>query len=267
MKYYTNTQHIKVRHSRAGGTILNILCLLSVIVFLTGCASTLDKLEQVGHEPPLTKTENPQARPDYKPMSWPLPEPIPPTRQHANSLWQPGARAFFRDYRAARVGDILKVRIQINDRAQVDNETERRRDTEERLNAPSFFGFESEADNILPGTPDTNNLASIRGRTLNRGIGGITRQERITTDVPAVITQVLPNGNFVISGSQEIRVNFEIREVGISGIIRPEDIDSSNTIQSTQVAEARIVYGGRGQLNDIQQPRWGNQVIDILSPF
>ncbi len=242
--------------------IIAIICLS-----ISGCASTLGRLENVGQKPNMTKTTNPQESPEYKPMSWPLPAPIPPTKQYSNSLWQPGARAFFRDQRAARVGDILKVRVAINDIAQVNNQTQGRRDTEERINAPSFFGFESELDAVLPSSPDAANLANIRGRTLNRGQGTIRRKEKITTEVPAVITQVLPNGNFVISGSQEIRINFEIREIGISGIIRPEDIDSSNTIQSTQVAEARIVYGGRGQLNDIQQPRWGSQVIDIISPF
>ncbi len=242
-----------------------ITCLF--VMMLTGCASTLGRLEKVGQSPDMTKTENPQAKSDYKPISWPLPAPIPEVKQYSNSLWQPGARAFFRDQRAARVGDILKVRVAINDIAQVNNQTQGRRDTEERINAPSFFGFESELDAILPGSPDAANLSNIRGRTLNRGQGTIRRKEKITTEVPAVITQVLPNGNFVISGSQEIRINFEIREIGVSGIIRPEDIDSSNTISSTQVAEARIVYGGRGQLNDIQQPRWGSQVIDIISPF
>jgi flagellar L-ring protein FlgH len=244
-----------------------IISAMLACMLLCGCASTLGRLENVGKEPDLTKTANPQEKPDYKPLSWPLPAPVPPAKQYSNSLWQPGARAFFRDFRAARVGDILTVRVEINDVAQVNNQTQGRRDMEERLNAPTFFGFESELDAFLPSSPDAANLANLRGRTLNRGTGNIRRQERITTEVPAVITQVLPNGNFVISGSQEIRVNFEIREIGISGIIRPEDIDSSNTIQSTQVAEARIVYGGRGQLNDIQQPRWGNQVIDILSPF
>jgi flagellar L-ring protein FlgH len=244
-----------------------IAALIYITIHLSGCASSLDRLERIGEEPNLTKTENPQTKPDYKPMSWPLPTPTPPTQQYANSLWQPGARAFFRDQRAARVGDILRVKIAINDVAQVNNQTQGRRDSEERLTAPNFFGFESELDAALPGAPLGESLASIRGRTLNRGTGNINRRERITTEVPAVITQVLPNGNFVISGSQEIRINFEIREIGISGIIRPEDIDSSNVISSTQVAEARIVYGGRGQLNDIQQPRWGNQVIDILSPF
>ncbi len=242
------------------------ICIMASI-WLSGCASTLNRLEQVGQEPPLTPTENPRAKPEYQPMSWPLPEPTPPTQRYANSLWQPGARAFFRDQRASRVGDVLTVNIQINDRAELESETERTRNSAENVGAPNIYGLETLYGTLTPGTPDPNSLFDITGSTTNTGEGTIEREEQIETKIAAVITQVLPNGNFVIQGSQEIRVNFEVREVAVSGIIRPEDIDSSNMIDSTQIAEARIVYGGRGQIMDVQQPRWGHQVIDAVSPF
>lgn len=244
-----------------------IISAFIISTMLSGCASTLDRLEQIGKTPELTKVENPQAKPDYKPMSWPLPTPTPPTKQYANSLWQPGARAFFRDFRAARVGDILKVRIKINDVAQFNTQTIKRRDNIDTVEAPSFFGLETEVDNVLPGSPDPSELLDIASRNNMLGFGNFRRQDRIATEIPAVITQVLPNGNFVIAGSQEIRVSQEIRELGVSGIVRPEDIDSTNTVDSTQVAEARIVYGGRGQLNEAHQPRWGSQALEILAPF
>jgi flagellar L-ring protein FlgH len=240
---------------------------IAVLLLLSGCSSTLDRLENINQQPPLTKSDNPQARPDYKPMSWPLPEPTPPETRYANALWQPGARAFFRDQRAARVGDILTVRIEIDDKAELDNETDRKRDGKENVAAPKFFGLERFVGDITPAAPETDDLFDISGKTQNKGTGKIKRKEKIVTNVAATITQVLPNGNLVVQGSQEIRVNYEIREVSVSGIIRPEDIDSSNTINSTQMAEARVIYGGRGQLTDIQQPRWGTQAIDILSPF
>lgn len=240
------------------------IILLSAAFFMSACESTLERLEQVGKQPPMKKVENPHTRPGYKPLSWPLPNPEPPSKQYVNSLWQPGARAFFRDQRARRVGDILRVNISIQDKAELDNETKRDRAATETVNVPGMFG--GLRNKLLPGSP-TDPLFDLSGSTQNDGSGEIKRQEKIETQVAALITQVLPNGNLVIEGSQEVRVNYEIREVSVKGVVRPEDIDADNTIDSTQVAEARIVYGGRGQLTDVQQPRWGHQVIDVLSPF
>lgn len=234
---------------------------------LTGCASTLDKLEAVGSPPTMSKVDDPTTRPEYRPMSWPTPAPVGDHPQYANSLWQPGARAFFRDQRAARVGDLLRVRIMIDDKAELDNNTERKRNNQENVAAPDVYGLETLFGTVTPGSPDKNSLFNIDGQTNNKGEGKMKRKEKIETTVAATVTQVLPNGNFVIEGSQEIRVNYELREVSVAGVIRPEDIDSDNMVDSTQIAQARIIYGGRGQITDIQQPRWGHQVIDILSPF
>lgn len=234
---------------------------------MAACSSTLDRLEQIGSPPPMTKVEDPTTQPGYKPMTWPLPETPPKDSQYSNSLWQPGARAFFRDQRAARVGDILRVRIAIDNRAEVKNDTDRTRDSTEAVGAPKVFGLEGKLKYLTPGTPEPDNLFDITGSSSSAGTGEIKREERIETEVAALITQVLPNGNYVIDGSQEIRINHEIREVSVKGVVRPQDIDSDNTIDSSQVAQARIVYGGRGVLSDVQQPRWGQQAIEVLSPF
>lgn len=249
-------------------TTLRTACFpLAALLALSGCASTLEKLEQVGNPPALSKVEDPTIQANYRPMSWPTPAPVGEHPKYANTLWQPGARAFFRDQRAARVGDILRVRIQIDDKAELDNETERKRDTQENVGAPDVYGLETLFGTTTPGSPNPASLFDITGKTQNKGTGTIQRKEKIETTVAVTITQILPNGNMVIEGSQEMRVNYELREVSVAGVIRPEDIDSANTVDSTQIAQARIIYGGRGQITDIQQPRWGNQAIDILSPF
>ena len=244
-----------------------LLLLAATSLALSACANTVDRLSRVGVQPPLSTIDNPQTRPDYKPLSWPLPDPEAPSQQHANSLWQPGARAFFRDQRAARVGDILRVNIEIDDQAQLDNKTNRTRSAAEDVAAPSVYGLEGHIGEFIPGKTDPTNLFDITSNTSTNGNGKIDRKEKIRTQVAALITQVLPNGNLVIEGSQEILVNYEVRELAVNGVIRPEDINSDNTIESTQIAQARITYSGRGQMSDVQQPRWGQQVIDVLSPF
>jgi len=255
------------------------LFFLMATSLLAGCSNTLDKLDNIGNPPPMSEVINPQEKPTYEKLSWPMPETPPPQKQYANSLWQPGARAFYRDQRAARVGDILRVNISINDKAEVDNATEAKRDSTEKLGAPKVFGFENTlAGNIsipplgLNGLPLKNpatpsSLLDITGATNLKGTGSVKREEKINTQLAAIITQVLPNGNLVIDGKQEILVNKELREVAVKGVIRPQDIRSDNTVDSTQIAEARIAYGGRGQLSDVQQARWGNQVVDALAPF
>lgn len=235
---------------------------------LTGCTSILDKLDNVNKPTPMSEVVNPQEKPDYKPMTFPMPEAQPPQQQYANSLWQPGARTFFRDGRASRVGDILRVNIKINDKAQVKNETEGKRATSDTAAAPDVLGLEDKIVHFAPAaTPNLSSLLNVTGDLNTKGTGSIKRQESITTQVAAIVTQILPNGNLVIDGKQEIGVNFEVREVSIRGVVRPQDINSDNTIDSTQVAEARIIYGGRGQLTDVQRQRWGGQIVDVISPF
>lgn len=252
--------------SRSKRTIA-ALALLGSSALLSACASTVQKLEQVGQVPPHAPIENPIIKPNYEPVSMPMPAATPPAQEYAGSLWQPGARAFFRDQRASRVGDILRVKILIKDKAEVDNETERQRDSADSVGIPSLFGIQNRVARSLNRGADPANLVDVSSNTNSTGTGSVKRQEKIETQVAALVTQVLPNGNLVIDGKQEITVNYDIREVAVKGVVRPQDINSDNTVDSTQIAEARITYGGRGQLMDMQQPRWGNQVVDILSPF
>ena len=229
---------------------------------LGGC-SVMERLSLVGERPPLTAIENPTARPGYKPVQMPMPA-AQPAVYNPNSLWRNGSRAFFKDQRAHQVGDILTVKVHFTDRANISNETKRSRDNKENSGITDFFGKQK--------VPILN--AAVPTRIFNGdssgssdGKGSVNRSEDLQTNVAGVVTQVLPNGNLVIEGKQEVRVNFEVRELIVAGIVRPEDIESDNTIESTKIAQARIAYGGRGQITDVQQPRYGQQVLDVILPF
>lgn len=247
--------------------VIKNLGVATILVSLAAC-NTLERLEEVGTGPKLEQQKSPTLQAGYQPVSnWPTPvEPVNETRS-ANSLWQPGARSFFKDQRATRVGDILTVVVQIADTATLSNNTARKRTNSESLAAPMVLGMQEEFVNWLPGKQDADNLLELSGNSNTTGGGQIGRSETITTKIAASITQVLGNGNLVVKGKQQVRVNFEMREITVEGVIRPEDISSDNTILSEQMAEARISYGGRGTVSDVQQPRYGNQIIDIISPF
>jgi flagellar L-ring protein precursor FlgH len=238
---------------------------IGALLALSAC-NTFERLSQVGSTPQLSQIQNPQQDPSYRPVTLPMPKADPDNRQ-ANSLWRPGARAFFKDQRAAMVGDILTVVIDINDKAALTNSTNRTRTNRETSALNGFLGFEANLNKVLPNQVDNTNLLGLSGDTTNAGAGQIDREEEIELKVAAIVTQVLPNGNLVIHGKQEVRVNYEVRELQIAGIVRREDIASTNTISYEKIAEARIAYGGRGLITDVQQPRYGDQVIDILFPF
>ena len=188
-----------------------------------------------------------------------------PASYNPNSLWRNGSRAFFKDQRAHQVGDILTVKVKITDKAKIDNETRRSRNNNEDSGVDNFFGKTKRADHELGRC--RRRIFTADSTASSDGKGSIDRKEELLTNVAGVVTQVLPNGNLVIEGKQEIRVNFEIRELIVAGIVRPEDIESDNTIDSTKIAQARIAYGGRGQITDVQQPRYGQQVLDVMLPF
>jgi flagellar L-ring protein FlgH len=246
-----------------------------------GACSNFDRLKEVNARPALAAIENPTAQAGYKPVQMPMPTPQPVT-YHGNSLWRTGSRAFFKDQRAQQIGDILTVKVRITDRANIDNNTQRSRKSGESGSVGGQIGGSITGaagailGRVLPANPNgggsqagsgADGLLTTQSDSTHQGQGSVRRQEQLATNVAAVVTQILPNGNLVIEGKQEVRVNFEIRELIVAGIVRPEDIENDNTIESTKIAEARIAYGGRGQITDVQQPRYGQQVMDILLPF
>ncbi|MDX1924714.1 MAG: flagellar basal body L-ring protein FlgH [Rickettsiaceae bacterium] len=243
-----------------------ILSIFLVSHAQTSCTDSLEKISRLGKAPDLARLEIPQTQGDD----------LDPAKVHqmneirkkqTNSLWQPGAMSFFRDNRAWKIGDIVKVIINISDSAQLNNSTNNSRTAKESIAIPSVFGKEKAIAKALSGSGDPTNLLSTDSSKNHQGTGTINRKEAIQTVISAVVSQILSNGNLVIQGKQEIRVNHELREVKVTGIIRPRDISSENSVNSDQIAEARISYGGRGVVSDVQQPKIGSQVVDIIAPF
>lgn len=244
---------------------LAIITLLAASI--SGC-NALTRLSQVGSEPPQTGIQNPAKMTGKKPLELPMPKPKAGVdERHPNSLWSPGSRAFFKDQRASDVGDILTVVINIDDSAQLSNETTRTRTAGESAGLDNLLGLEGQLSSVLPNDVDPSNLVNASSDHSHTGTGEVDRTEEINLRVATMVTDVLPNGNLVVAGRQEVRVNYENRILQITGIIRPEDIASTNEISHEDIAEARIAYGGQGQLSDVQQPRYGQQVYDILFPF
>jgi flagellar L-ring protein precursor FlgH len=233
---------------------------------LSAC-NAVDRLSAVGEQPMQTAIVNPTTKPGYQPVSMPMPAAHYEERQ-ANSLWMGGSRkTFFKDQRAKDIGDILTVLINIDDDANLKNETTRNRDATEDTAAPNVLGFENYLQKVLPAAVDPAALLDMNTSSEHKGKGEVKRQEEVNLKLATTVNQILPNGNMVITGRQEVRVNFENRILEVTGVIRPEDIAIDNTIPYEKVAEARIAYGGKGQMTDVQQPRYGQQVMDIISPF
>jgi flagellar L-ring protein precursor FlgH len=241
---------------------MRAILVLAALVPLTACGN-LERLSRVGREPSLSPVADPTAAPSWRPVSMPIPNPQePPTV--ANSLWRPGSRTFLRDQRAAQVGDLITILVSIQDQAQMQNRTQRARDGTDTMGIPQIFGLQTR---WFPPPANVNSLVQTNGNQTSDGDGTLRRNETVTLRLAATVTQVLPTGNLVVTGRQEVRVNAELRELAVQGVIRPQDIASDNTIRHDRLAEARIAYGGRGTLSDLQQPRWGQQVLDAVLPF
>lgn len=183
------------------------------------------------------------------------------------SLWTGGRSSLFGDRRAMKQGDILTVVIKIDDKAEISNATKRSRGGSEKMGIPSLLGIPQRIDQNLPSGASMASAFETKSSSSSNGTGSVRRNEKLTLRIAATIVGVLQNGVLSIKGSQEVRVNYEIRELLVSGYVRPEDISRRNEITYDKIASARISYGGRGQISAVQQPRYGQQVADIVLPF
>ncbi|MDA3889442.1 MAG: flagellar basal body L-ring protein FlgH [Allgaiera sp.] len=213
--------------------------------------------------------------PEAASVQVPMPAPDPtyqPKRAEAASLWRTGSRGFFGDQRATKVGDILTVDINIDDQAKLSNASQRQRAGSQQLGKPTFFGYGGQIYKALPGVnksdlPTGSQIVDLGSSSSASGSGSIDRNESISLKVAALVIKKLPNGEMVVAGRQEVKVNQELRELRVAGIIRPQDIRMDNTIPYEKMAEARITYGGRGQISSVQQPRYGDDFLNVVLPY
>lgn len=236
--------------------------MLVLVCMSAGCA----RLDQVGKAPNFNPTAN--SNEHMAMMRAPL-----PTGSQANSagrdasLWRAGRESLLGNQRAEQVGDILTVVIEIDERAEISNSTSRSRQGSENLQIPALIGIPQRINRELPEGSSLDQAVSTNSTSSSSGDGSVRRNEKFSLRVAATVTDVLQNGVLQIQGSQEVRVNFELRELLVSGYVRPADISRQNEITYDKIAGARISYGGRGQITDVQQPRYGQQVADIILPF
>lgn len=245
-----------------------------ILLVAASLLASCGRLEQVGRAPAMSDIGGPNrpavpysVAPGRAALATRPPEAVRQGNARA-SLWNSGPTSLFGDRRASRRGDILTVLIEIDDRAQINNSTSRNRSGSESVGVPNLAGIPQIIDRaILPSGASSANLADLSSSSSSSGDGTVNRNERITLRIAATVVDVLQNGHLVVQGNQEVRVNFELRDLQVAGIVRPEDISRQNQITYDKIAGARISYGGRGQITDVQQPRYGQQVADILLPF
>ncbi len=250
---------------------------------LTACAAT-DRLSYVGQAPPMSGIDNRAAITGEAGLTGQSAGQAEAARlararaiaeaqnqamnSNPNSLWRSAnAATFFGDPRADQIGDILTVNINISDSAQVSNQTARSRTTAEDSDLTNIFGGEAALSSFFNDAIDPSSVASFGSQSSTQGAGSVNRSESVSLNAAAIVVDVLWNGNLVINGRQEVRVNNEVRELLISGIVRPQDIAADNTIDHQQIAEARISYGGRGHISDMQRPPVGQELYNLLWPF
>lgn len=234
-------------------------------LLMLGSCGNLTRLSEVGGPPAISPSADPTRDPAWRPLTMPMPTPLATVPQ-ANALWRPGSRAFLKDERATQVGDLLTVLVSIANQADFTNNTSANRNGTQTMGVPNLLGLESKIPKAFPGATPAS-LISTNGAGTAVGTGETKRTEAVTLRLAGVVTQVLANGNLVLVARQEVRVNNELLALTVTGVVRPADIASDNTVPHDRMAEARITYGGRGQLSDVQSPRYGQQILDILSPF
>lgn len=250
----------------------NLLIVASLV--LSGCTNNmLQKLSTVGEPPQLSHIKNPTEMNGYQPVTMPMPTPRTDSITcHGNSIWQNGSKAFFKDQRANKVGDILTVLVDLNQKETMEMNPNLSRKTQGNTIVNNILGFERKAEKLFPKKqhPDGQKNSKWLDFSSDPSLSGNAKYDvtdKINFKIAVTVVQILPNGNMVIHGRSEIRLINEVREVELKGIVRKEDISAGNFITYDKIAEVRISYGGRGELTDMQAFPWGQQILNKVMPF
>lgn len=233
-----------------------------LIIIIVGAGGCSVRPEEIGRAPVLSPIGS---APPVEVAALPVASsPLLQKTRADGSAWVDTAATLFRDARAMRVGDVITVKISIKDRAEIDNASIRSRESSGQLEGGGNYDISTQ---LIGKKGSAKGSIEANSKTSSRGKGGVARSESIELLVAAVVQEVLLNGNLLIQGTQEVRVNFELRELTVAGIVRPRDVATDNTISYDRIAEARISYGGRGRITEVQQPAWGQQIFDAISPY
>ena len=232
------------------------------LVALAACG----RADHIGKEPPFSESSGGVEHVAMLSPSLPVSTEQKSPQQQA-SLWSKSRYSLLGDRRADKKGDILTVVIEIDEKAEISNKTTQSRSGSESLSVPGLFGIPQRIDAKLPDGASMDEAVSINSNSSASGNGAVSRNEKLTLRIAATIVDVLPNGVLFLTGSQEVRVNFEMRELSITGFVRPADISRQNEITYDKIASARVSYGGRGHISDQQQPRYGQQILQRVLPF
>ncbi len=238
---------------------------LGIMLLITGCVP----FEEVGRVPGLTVVGQDNGigiSAERVAIAVP-PRAMPRQSYSQGSLWNSGPASLFGDRRARNLGDILTVVIEIDDQAQISNRSGQSRSGSGTMSIGALMGLPELVSGALPEGTSLDPAANFSSTSTSAGDGSVSRNEKITLRIAATVVDVLANGHLVVSGLQEVRVNFELRELQVVGIVQPEDISRRNEITYDKIAGARISYGGRGRISDVQQPRYGQQIFEIVAPF
>ncbi|MTH78910.1 flagellar basal body L-ring protein FlgH [Paracoccus aestuariivivens] len=235
---------------------------LAVATGLSACG----RADHLGRQPSMT---NPEQSAEFQAMVAPdaMLTGLPEQNETSASLWTTSQNSLVADRRASTRGDILTVVIEIDDRAEIQNSSGRSRSASDKVSIPALAGLPQRAASVLPEGASMDELVEADSSSTFKGSGNISRRDKMTLRVAATVVEKMPNGVLRIEGSQEVRVNFEVRVLTVSGFVRPSDIGRKNEVAYDRIAGARISYGGRGHINDVQQPRYGQQVADMILPY